>query len=214
MNPVKRKDASCVARLRALAVLVREGQRQVLALLEAVEDEFDATRYAQFFEDSKKVISHDSGSVVLGYSIAFLGLDLYRVSGPAKSPLLFPLLIAAVPLVDASLAVLRRLRQRRSPIHGDRNHFYDLLLARGWAARRVAVTCYGLTAMLVLTSWLALRLEFAQAFFLSISIAAGLCAAAVRLGSLRSRNVEVGLGKAKPRRDWRWLHARRARQKI
>jgi hypothetical protein len=38
---------------------VHAGQGQILPLLQAVENELDATRYAQFFENSKEIITND-----------------------------------------------------------------------------------------------------------------------------------------------------------
>ncbi|HJZ53217.1 MAG TPA: hypothetical protein VJ228_13500 [Candidatus Acidoferrales bacterium] len=70
----------------------------------------------------------DSGSEVLGFSVAFLGLDFIATKGASNaSPLLaFPLLVAALPLFDAILTILRRLESGRCPFHGDRRYFYDL----------------------------------------------------------------------------------------
>jgi hypothetical protein len=151
-------------------------------LREAVKHEFDPARDPRFFEDSKAV-----GSTVLGFSTAFPALDLYRASDPAKSPLLFPILIAAIPRLDRALAVMRRVRERSSPPQGERRHFYDLLLvARGWSARKVARMCYGLTAFLTFSSWLILRSHFSQALFSSGVRVTGLFGAAAQLASLRS----------------------------
>lgn len=134
-----------------------------------------------------KLFMGDSGSTVLGFSVAFLALDFFRASSAAArgTPWLFPILIAALPLLDALFAVARRLRNGNSPLHGDRGHFYDLLLAAGWPARRVALTCYFLTALLGLAGWLATEADFKSRIILLIACLAGLLAAALRLGSFR-----------------------------
>jgi UDP-GlcNAc:undecaprenyl-phosphate/decaprenyl-phosphate GlcNAc-1-phosphate transferase len=164
---------------------------------------------------SARIFLGDSGSTLIGFSIAFLGLDLYRAGGVAKSPLLFPLLIAAVPLLDTLLAVLRRMRSHDPLFDGDRRHFYDLFFARGWTARRVALTCYGVAAALAAVSLFVVRLNFAQALVASGLIFSGLLAGAVRMGSLRSQK----FAQAEPKketlaRQWRWSYPRRVRQKI
>src|ERR1700690_1493889 len=164
---------------------IGESQRQVLALLQAVQHELHAAGNAKFFEDTKQIIAHDCGSTLIGFSIAFLGLDLYRAGGTARSPLLFPLLIAAIPLLDTCLAVVRRMRSRDSLFKGDRRHFYDLLFLRGWTARRVALTCYGIAAALAAASLFVMRLNFAQALFASGLIVVGLLAGGVQMGALR-----------------------------
>jgi len=80
-----------------------------------------------------KIFMGDSGSEALGFSVAFLGLDFIATkSANNASPLLaFPLLVAALPLFDAILTILRRLESGRCPFHGDRRYFYDLLRAAG-----------------------------------------------------------------------------------
>lgn len=57
-----------------------------------------------------KMFMGDSGSTVLGLIVALLGLDFYRVDKWTQSHWLFPLLIAALPLLDLAFAVLRRVR--------------------------------------------------------------------------------------------------------
>jgi UDP-GlcNAc:undecaprenyl-phosphate/decaprenyl-phosphate GlcNAc-1-phosphate transferase len=162
-----------------------------------------------------RIFLGDSGSTLIGFSIAFLGLDLYRAGGTANSPLLFSLLITVVPLLDTALAVLRRMRSRAPLLYGDRRHFYDLFFARGWTARRVALTCYGVAASLAVASLLTLRLNFAQALFASGLIVAGLLCAAVQMGSLRLQEVaRAELKEEKRVGQWRWSYPRRERQKI
>ena len=132
---------------------------------------------------------------MLGFAIALLGLAFYQHSGPVKlelSPILFSMLVAALPLFDACLAVLRRLRSRASPLYGDRRHFYDLLLARGWSARQVALICYALTAGLVCAAWFILRMGRREALVASALVGCSLFAMEVRLGALRSEDDSRG----------------------
>jgi UDP-GlcNAc:undecaprenyl-phosphate GlcNAc-1-phosphate transferase len=141
------------------------------------------------------VFMGDSGSSMLGFAIALLGLAFYQHSGPVKlelSPILFSMLVAALPLFDACLAVLRRLRSRSSPLYGDRRHFYDLLLARGWSARQVALICYVVTAGLVCAAWFILWLGGREALVASALVGCSLFAMEVRLGALRSEDDSRG----------------------
>jgi UDP-GlcNAc:undecaprenyl-phosphate/decaprenyl-phosphate GlcNAc-1-phosphate transferase len=130
----------------------------------------------------------DSGSTVLGFGIAFLAFDFYRANATTvHSPALaFPLLTAALPLLDGTLAVLRRLHEKRSPLNGDRRHFYDLLLELGWSPRKVTLTVYALTAAMCVIAWMVLKCDFTQALLLSGASVGTLVVAMVRLGSLRS----------------------------
>jgi hypothetical protein len=53
----------------------------------------------------EKVVSHDSGSTVLGFGVAFLGLDFYGLN-PSASSLVFPFVVAGLPVLDAGFAVV------------------------------------------------------------------------------------------------------------
>ncbi|MGA8143787.1 MAG: MraY family glycosyltransferase [Candidatus Acidiferrales bacterium] len=159
-----------------------------------------------------KIFLGDSGSSTLGFIAGFLGLSLPRPAGSGKSPLLFALLVAALPLLDVLLAVARRIRQRGSPFQGDRRHIYDLFLARGWTVRGVALICYGLTVGLVSAGWIIVRAGPSQALVTSGMIVVGLLALAVRMGSLRPQD-RVGKEFAGAGLQWRELFARRLRQK-
>lgn len=137
-----------------------------------------------------KIFMGDSGSTVLGFTVAYLALDFYRANAMrlTSSIIFFPILLASLPLLDAALAILRRLRRGRSVLKGDRHHVYDLLLAAGWSSRKVALTCYALTAILWLVAWLGLQPEFKHVFSLYALSVGALLLGAVRLGSLKSKD--------------------------
>ena len=123
-------------------------------MLQAIENQLHASRDSQLVKNSEQIISNDAGSTVIGFAVALLGLE-HRVVQPnvsSKSETLFLLLATSLVLLDAALAIIRRIIHGVSPLQGDRRHFYDLLLARGWSKRRVALTSWGLTAGLGLLS--------------------------------------------------------------
>lgn len=133
-----------------------------------------------------KIFMGDSGSTTLGFGIAFLGLDFYRGHSAPNQQLLFPILIAALPLLDTVLAVLRRILSRVSPFEGDRRHAYDLLLARGWSPRRVAFTCYANAIAMGMAGWLAMRSDLEHAAWIAVLSVGALLFVALRLGALRT----------------------------
>jgi UDP-GlcNAc:undecaprenyl-phosphate GlcNAc-1-phosphate transferase len=132
-----------------------------------------------------KIFMGDSGSTVLGFLIAFLGLDFYRVHHAVGTHLLLPLVFAGIPLLDLVLAVFRRLKKRVSPMAGDRQHYYDLLQQRGWAARPIAIGSYLATTGLIMIGLLCDRLNPGLAFAALSLTFASLFITAIRLGSLR-----------------------------
>lgn len=135
-----------------------------------------------------RIFMGDSGSTVLGFGVAFLGLEFYT-STPSPSSLAFPFVIAGLPLLDAGFAVIRRLRGWGSPLRGDRFHFYDLLMNRGLSVRRVSCTCYAITAVLVVLGWASIRCNATYCFLVSALSLVAVAVASIRLGTLGCKEV-------------------------
>ena len=133
------------------------------------------------------VFCGDSGSTALGLSIAFLALDFWRSNSVTPSRIIFPLLVAALPLLDATFAVIRRLVAGGVPWRGDRCHLYDLLRAAGWVPRRVALTFYTVTAALAAIALWGLRQESVGFWLAAVLSVCVLVVLGVRLGVLRKR---------------------------
>jgi UDP-GlcNAc:undecaprenyl-phosphate/decaprenyl-phosphate GlcNAc-1-phosphate transferase len=132
-----------------------------------------------------KLFMGDSGSTILGFLAAFLGLDFYRVHHAVGTHWLLPIAFGGLPLLDLCLAVVRRVRKRVSPFLGDRQHLYDLLREQGWSARPIALGSYLATACLVLVGWLCNSLTPGIALMAVTVAFTSLLITAVRLGSLR-----------------------------
>jgi UDP-GlcNAc:undecaprenyl-phosphate GlcNAc-1-phosphate transferase len=131
----------------------------------------------------------DSGSTLLGASLAFLALDWVRTDAPAHSSVI-PLLFVGLPLADAFAAVVRRVRRMKSPFRGDRRHFYDLLLRRGWTLPEILGVSAVATILLVLLSLTAARAHIAS--WLPLCGCAGLCGfLGLQLGSFDSETPAV-----------------------
>jgi hypothetical protein len=154
--------------------------------LEAIKDELDARGDAEFVENAKHIVANDSGSTVLGFCVAFLALDFYRGNGAGATSIAFPIVVAGLPILDAVFAVQRRLQNRASPFYGDRRHFYDLLLSRGWRPSRVVFVCVAITAALSVAASIALRVQAELGATIQVLSVAALAAAAIRFGSLRA----------------------------
>jgi UDP-GlcNAc:undecaprenyl-phosphate/decaprenyl-phosphate GlcNAc-1-phosphate transferase len=60
----------------------------------------------------------------------------------AYSPLLIPLLVLAIPLVDAVLAIVRRARRRTSVFHADKEHLHHRLMDLGHGHRQAVLVMY------------------------------------------------------------------------
>src|SRR5262249_36507533 len=135
-----------------------------------------------------RIFMGDSGSTVLGVLIAFLSLDFYRVHHHLGSHWLLPLVFAALPLMDFFLAVIRRLRKRVSPFSGDRGHFYDLLLDRGWSSMHVALGAYAVTGGLLVVGWLCIHPDWKLSVLLLFVLAFLFAASLRNFESLRHKS--------------------------
>jgi len=98
----------------------------------------------------------DCGSNLLG-----LLLGCIAVEGAVKTQvalaLVFPLVVLAVPFVDTTFVVLKRLKYRRKPWQADANHFHHRFSRIGFSQRRTVLYLYAWTLLL---SGLAVALRF------------------------------------------------------
>ncbi|GAA2244104.1 MraY family glycosyltransferase [Rarobacter faecitabidus] len=99
-----------------------------------------------------RIFMGDSGSMLIGLVMAAGAIivtgniDPERVSGgqtlPAYLPMLLPLAVLVLPLLDMTMAVIRRIAQGKSPFHPDRRHLHHRLLALGHTHRRAVFVMY------------------------------------------------------------------------
>ena len=84
-----------------------------------------------------KIFMGDSGALALGFLLATLSVDGVLKTAAAIT-LVAPLLVLAVPILDTSFVVLKRLKYRRPPWRADHNHFYHRFMRIGFSQRRTA----------------------------------------------------------------------------
>ena len=77
------------------------------------------------------VFMGDTGSMFLGFTLAWFTVSLTQGSHPAFTPVT-ALWIVAVPLIEMFGAFFRRLFKKQSPFSPDRQHLHHLLLDRGF----------------------------------------------------------------------------------
>jgi UDP-GlcNAc:undecaprenyl-phosphate/decaprenyl-phosphate GlcNAc-1-phosphate transferase len=94
-----------------------------------------------------KIFMGDSGALALGFLLATVAVEGVLKTA-ATITLVAPLLVLAVPILDTSFVVLKRLRYGRSPFVADQNHFYHRFLRIGLSQRRTAAYLHGWAALL------------------------------------------------------------------
>jgi UDP-GlcNAc:undecaprenyl-phosphate GlcNAc-1-phosphate transferase len=94
-----------------------------------------------------RIFMGDSGALVLGFTLA--SISVVGLLKTASTVVLFlPLLVLAVPIIDTSFVVAKRLKYRR-PISGaDRSHLHHRFVDIGFSQRRAALTMWAWTATL------------------------------------------------------------------
>ena len=100
----------------------------------------------------------DSGSMLLGMLLAAATIIGRRAElrGPPSGgdlaafsiPVLVPLVILAVPLLDVVLAIFRRVRRGRPVTHADKEHIHHRLMDFGHSHRQAVLLMYLWSALI------------------------------------------------------------------
>lgn len=94
----------------------------------------------------------DSGALMLGMVIAGAGILVTGQIDPANTsvgdslpaymPILVPVAVILLPIIDFVWAVVRRLARGQSPFHADAGHLHHRLLRRGHSHQGAVLTLY------------------------------------------------------------------------
>jgi UDP-GlcNAc:undecaprenyl-phosphate GlcNAc-1-phosphate transferase len=104
-----------------------------------------------------KIFMGDAGSMLLGLNAAILILLFFEAAYLRLT--LGALMVFGLPIADMLMTLVRRWRNGRPVMQGDRSHFYDQLVDRGLSVRRVVMISYVLTLMFVAMGCLAIVLR-------------------------------------------------------
>jgi UDP-GlcNAc:undecaprenyl-phosphate GlcNAc-1-phosphate transferase len=83
----------------------------------------------------------DSGALMLGYLLAALSIEGLLKTAAAVS-LAFPLVVLALPIMDTSFVILKRLKYRQPIYRADRSHFHHRFANIGFSQRRASLYLY------------------------------------------------------------------------
>ena len=94
-----------------------------------------------------RIFMGDSGALVLGFTLA--SISVAGLLKTASTVVLFlPLLVLAVPIIDTSFVVAKRLKYGRPISSPDRFHLHHRFMNIGFGQRRAALTMWAWTASL------------------------------------------------------------------
>jgi len=94
-----------------------------------------------------KIYMGDAGALFLGTVIAVLTIRLNPDVQSKTISFAVPLLLLAVPILDTSVAVISRIRRRRSIFEGGHDHLSHRLMRKGFSKRQSAYALWSLAAI-------------------------------------------------------------------
>jgi UDP-GlcNAc:undecaprenyl-phosphate GlcNAc-1-phosphate transferase len=131
-----------------------------------------------------KIFLGDTGALFIGYELSLLALVGYR----QLSLLTFvvPVLALAVPILDTTLSVIRRLRNRSRIFNADRQHMHHRMLESEGTQRSAVLQVYLLTAAFCLIALAFSRLEGYTAIIFLAAVGGLTLRLVLNLGALSS----------------------------
>jgi UDP-GlcNAc:undecaprenyl-phosphate/decaprenyl-phosphate GlcNAc-1-phosphate transferase len=88
-----------------------------------------------------RIFMGDSGAMLLGFVLAAISVQgLLKTA--ATVALAFPLLVLAIPILDTSFVVMKRLKYRRPFYERDMGHLHHRFMNIGFTQRRAVLTMY------------------------------------------------------------------------
>lgn len=105
--------------------------------------------FLKFNSYPARIFMGDGGSLLLGYSLAFISIDLVG-HGDGRVATMVPLIILAVPICDTGYVMVKRLCNRRHIFSPDRSHIHHRIMELGIGHRATVVLVYGLSYLLAI----------------------------------------------------------------
>ncbi len=90
----------------------------------------------------------DTGSLVLGFLLAILGIKLRFAAQPKDIAWMIPILVLGMPIFDTTLVFFTRIREKRSPVQGGKDHTSHRLMLLGLSQRQTVIALYTVTFLL------------------------------------------------------------------
>ncbi|MDX6396992.1 MAG: UDP-GlcNAc:undecaprenyl-phosphate/decaprenyl-phosphate GlcNAc-phosphate transferase [Gaiellaceae bacterium] len=161
-----------------------------------------------------RIFMGDSGALALGFLLAAVSVQgLLKTASTVV--LLLPLLVLAVPILDTSFVVARRLKHGQRISAPDQAHLHFRFLRRGFSQRRAAVTMWAWCATLAGAALATRFIPFREggAWHLPETLAVAAIALVALSFSLYVVYVLEIVKLSNPRRFWRGRHGETAEER-
>jgi UDP-GlcNAc:undecaprenyl-phosphate/decaprenyl-phosphate GlcNAc-1-phosphate transferase len=145
----------CVIAAASLAVIALSLDRTAAGILAALTAGAALGFLRHGFPPASSFMG-DTGSNLLGYLLAIVAVQ-GALKTNAVVALFLPLIVLAVPILDSSFVIAKRLKYRQPIYVGDRSHFHHRMANIGFSQRRTLAYLYGWALVM---AGLALALRF------------------------------------------------------
>ena len=98
-----------------------------------------------------KIFMGDTGSLFLGYMISIISIFGFTKSATVLS-LIIPIIILAIPIIDTTFAIIRRIVHGKPLTAPDKYHLHHCLIRLGFTHRQSVVLIYLLSALFSLAA--------------------------------------------------------------
>ncbi len=115
-----------------------------------------------------KIFMGDTGSTFLGFILSVICIQgLFK--GYAIISFIIPFLILGLPIFDTSVAIIRRIHDKRPIMGADRGHLHHKLIDMGFSQKQTVAILYVIAVLLGLSAVVLIE-QGAQTAFLMISV--------------------------------------------
>jgi UDP-GlcNAc:undecaprenyl-phosphate GlcNAc-1-phosphate transferase len=123
----------------------------------------------------------DTGSMFIGYIIAAVSITGALKSAAAVT-IFVPMLALAIPILDTTFAIIRRIFNDRPIGEADHGHIHHRLLAIGMNQRQAVISVYIISAILGTIAFVINGIKFDHALIIFTSVILIIIYGAKRLG--------------------------------
>ncbi len=114
-----------------------------------------------------KIFMGDSGSMFIGFLLAVVSLKS-STKNQAIVSLLIPIMAMGVPIIDTTMAFVRRFLRNQPIFQADRQHIHHILLAKGWTQKKVVLVIYGISLIFTAIAMSSIFLNDIETFLMII----------------------------------------------
>ncbi|MFW6267158.1 MAG: glycosyltransferase family 4 protein [Halanaerobium sp.] len=170
---------SIIAVLTLFAVALQENQ--VVAPMLAVLLAGSCLGFLKYNFNPAQIFMGDTGSMFIGYIIAAVSITGALKSAAAVT-IFVPMLALAIPILDTTFAIIRRIFNDRPIGEADHGHIHHRLLAIGMNQKQAVLSVYIISAILGTIAFVINGVKFDQALIIFVSVILIIIYGAKKLG--------------------------------